>query len=166
MKRLLIALFTFVMMALVIVLPIVAAAEAPVIEPPPALTPEPALVAEVSRSEASPAVITAAAVEPPDPGEPFTWKYLATIAGAAAFTLIVVEFLKVPLDKVWKIPTRVFAYFIALLGLLVGTAFTDGLTADSALLCVVNAFLAATTAYGAYELTFHKLEDKLSELEI
>ena len=42
-------------------------------------------------------------------GEPLTWTYLATIAGAAAFTLLVVQFLKAPLDKVWKIPTRVFA---------------------------------------------------------
>ena len=40
-------------------------------------------------------------------GEPLTWTYLATIAGAAAFTLLVVQFLKAPLDKVWKIPTRV-----------------------------------------------------------
>ena len=94
------------------------------------------------------------------PAEPFTWQYLASIAGAAAFTLLVVQFLKAPLDKIWKIPTRVFAYIIALLTMLVATAFTTGLDIQTALLAVVNAFIAALTAYGAYEFTFAKLDNK------
>ena len=91
-------------------------------------------------------------------GEPLTWTYLATIAGAAAFTLLVVQFLKAPLDKVWKIPTRVFAYVVALGVMMVATAFTTGLTVDNALLVGVNALLAALSAYGAYEVTFGKIE--------
>ncbi|MGI6184210.1 MAG: hypothetical protein ACOYIH_08890, partial [Candidatus Fimadaptatus sp.] len=75
----------------------------------------------------------------------------------AAFTLLVVQFLKAPLDKIWKIPTRVFAYVVALGVMLVATAFTSGLTADNVLLVASNAFIAATSAYGAYELTFAKL---------
>lgn len=90
-------------------------------------------------------------------GEPMTWAYLATIAGAAAFTLLIVQFFKAPLDKVWKIPTRVFAYIIALAIMLIATAFTTGLTANNALLVAANAFLAAMSAYGAYEITFAKL---------
>lgn len=90
-------------------------------------------------------------------GEPLTWTYLATIAGAAAFTLLIVQFFKAPLDKVWKIPTRVFAYVISLAIMLVATAFTTGLTIDNALLVAANAFLAAMSAYGAYEVTFAKL---------
>ena len=93
------------------------------------------------------------------PAEPFTWQDLASIAGAAAFTLLVVQFLKAPLDKIWKIPTRVFAYIIALLTMLVATAFTTGLDIQTALLAVVNAFIAALTAYGAYEVTFAKLDN-------
>lgn len=93
------------------------------------------------------------------PAEPFTWQYLASIAGAAAFTLLVVQFLKAPLDKIWKISTRVFAYIIALLTMLVATAFTTGLDIQTALLAVVNAFIAALTAYGAYEVTFAKLDN-------
>mgnify|MGYP000047720753 FL=1 len=93
------------------------------------------------------------------PAEPFAWQYLASIAGAAAFTLLVVQFLKAPLDKIWKIPTRVFAYIIALLTMLVATAFTTGLDIQTALLAVVNAFIAALTAYGAYEVTFAKLDN-------
>ncbi len=90
-------------------------------------------------------------------GEPFTWAYLATIAGAAAFTLIFVQFFKVPLDRVWKIPTRVFAYIVALVVMLVATAFTTGLDIQTALLAAVNAIIAALTAYGAYEVTFSKI---------
>ena len=41
------------------------------------------------------------------PTEPFTWEYLATIAGATAATLLIVQQLKLPLDKLWKIPTRI-----------------------------------------------------------
>lgn len=90
----------------------------------------------------------------PVPGEPLTWEYLATIAGATAATLLIVQFLKVPLDRVWKIPTRAFVYFIALMLLLAGTYFTTGLTVNTALLTAVNAVIVALTAYGSYEVTF------------
>lgn len=88
--------------------------------------------------------------------DPFTWEYLVTVAGASAFTLLVVQFLKLPLDKVWKIPTRLLAYTIALIVMLVATIFTTGLTWQNALLACCNAFIAALTAMGAYEMTFAK----------
>lgn len=95
----------------------------------------------------------------PDPTQgPWTWAYLATIAGAAAATLLIVQFLKVPLDKVWKIPTRVFVYVVALAILAAGTAFTVGLTLENAPLCALNAFIVAVEAYGAYELTFARID--------
>ena len=109
--------------------------------------------------DAADATTDITASEAGTPAEPFTWQYLASIAGAAAFTLLVVQFLKAPLDKIWKIPTRVFAYIIALLTMLVATAFTTGLDIQTALLAVVNAFIAALTAYGAYEVTFAKLDN-------
>lgn len=90
--------------------------------------------------------------------EPFSWQYLATVGGAAAFTLLVVQFLKAPLDKVWKIPTRFLVYVIALVTMLAATALTTGLNIDSVLLAAVNAVLAATSAYGMYEVSFAKLE--------
>ena len=89
--------------------------------------------------------------------EPLTWAYLATVGGAAAFTLFVVQFIKAPLDKVWKIPTRFLVYVIALVTLLAATALTTGLNIDSVLLAVFNAVVAATSAYGLYEVTFAKL---------
>lgn len=107
-----------------------------------------------------PAVTTAGAVmteiSDVSAGDPFTWTYLATITGTATLTLLIVQFIKAPLDKMWKIPTRVLAYVIALAVMLVSTAFTVGLTIDSALLTAANAFLAAMAAYGEYEVTFGK----------
>ena len=93
-------------------------------------------------------------------GEPFTWSYLATIAGAAVFTLLVVQFIKAPLDKAWKIPTRFLAYIISLGTMLVATALTTGLSLDNGLLAAVNALLAAVSAYGMYEVTFAKIVKK------
>lgn len=98
--------------------------------------------------------------------EPFTWAYLSTIAGAAAFTLLVVQFIKAPLDKVWKLPTRFVAYVIALAVLLVATAFTSGLNVETVLLSLCNALLAALSAYGMYELTFAKADKPPEDISI
>lgn len=91
---------------------------------------------------------------------PFEWEYLASIAGAAAATLLIVQFAKVPLDKVWKIPTRLLVYFLCLAIMLVATHFTGGLTLQTAVLAALNAFISALTAYGAYEVTFAKMDRK------
>lgn len=119
--------------------------------------------AVVNEGPAEDAVVTTivyADPEPVTPGEPLTWAYLATIAGAAAATLLIVQFLKVPLDSFCHIPTRLFVYIVCLILMLLGTAFTIGLTAENALLTAVNAFVAALTAYGGYEITFKKLDAK------
>lgn len=94
------------------------------------------------------------------PTEPVTWEQLATIGGAAMATLLIVQLLKLPLDKVWKIPTRIIVFVIAFIVLLLATYFTQGLTWNTALLTVINAVIVALTAMGAYELTFAKLEKK------
>ena len=94
------------------------------------------------------------------PTEPFTWEYLATIAGATLATLLIVQLLKLPLDRVWKIPTRIVVYFIALIILLFATMFTTSLTVQSGILTAVNAVIVALAAMGAYEVTFRKLEGK------
>ena len=61
--------------------------------------------------------------------------------------------------KVWKIPTRLFVYLIALIIMVVATAYTSGLTVNTFLLCVLNAFIVALAAYGSYELTFAKIDE-------
>lgn len=93
------------------------------------------------------------------PTEPVTWQQLATIAGAAMATMLIVQLLKLPLDKVWKIPTRIIVFLIAAVIMLMATYFTTGLTWSSAALTILNAVIAALTAMGGYELTFRKLEE-------
>ena len=90
------------------------------------------------------------------PAEPFTWQYIATIAGATAATLRIVQLLKLPLDKIWKIPTRVWVYIIALALMLAATTFTSGLDLQTGLLTAVNAVIVALAAMGAYEMTFNR----------
>lgn len=119
-----------------------------------------AIVNDGPAEDAEATVTTYAEPEPVTPGEPLTWAYLATIAGAAAATLLIVQFLKVPLDSFCHIPTRLFVYIVCLILMLLGTAFTIGLTVNNALLTAVNAFVAALTAYGGYEITFKKMDAK------
>ena len=97
------------------------------------------------------------------PTEPFTWQQLATIAGATAAVLLIVQLLKLPIDKVWKIPTRIVVYVISLIILLLATLFTDGLTVQTGLLTAVNACIVALAAMGAYEMTFRKLDEKKAQ---
>ena len=94
-----------------------------------------------------------------------TWEQLATIAGAATATLLIVQLLKLPLDKVWKIPTRIIVFLIAAIVMLLATYFTQGLSWNTALLTILNAVIAALTAMGAYELTFKKIEDHQKKKE-
>lgn len=94
------------------------------------------------------------------PTQPVTWAQLATIGGAAMATMLIVQLLKLPLDKVWKIPTRIIVFVIAAIVLSLATYFTQGLTWNTALLTVINAVIVALTAMGGYEMTFAKLEKK------
>lgn len=89
-----------------------------------------------------------------------TWASLGTMAGAVAFVTVVVQYIKAPLDKVWKIPTRAVVYALSLGVLLAAQGFTGGLTGESAALCVVNAVVVALASMGAYEATFKKAEGK------
>ena len=103
---------------------------------------------------------TAVVAEEPLPVDPFDWTQLATIAGATLATLLIVQLLKLPLDKVWKIPTRIVVYVIALIIMTAATYFTSGLTWSSFALVAVNAVIVALAAMGSYELTFAKYDAK------
>ena len=104
--------------------------------------------------------VAASVVESELPTNPFSWEQLATISGAALATMLIVQLLKLPLDRVWKIPTRIIVFLIAAVVMLLATYFTKGLSADTAILTILNAVIAALTAMGGYELTFAKIEHK------
>ena len=99
------------------------------------------------------------------PTNPVSWDQLATIGGAAMATMLIVQLLKLPLDKVWKIPTRIIVFVIAFVVLILATYFTQGLSWNTALLTIINAVIVALTAMGGYELTFAKLEKKKANAE-
>ena len=89
----------------------------------------------------------------------YTWQILGTTAGATAAVLLIVQFVKAPLDKVWKIPTRLLVYILSALIVIGARFFGAGeVNWDTALLLVVNAFVVAMAAMGSYEVTFAKLE--------
>lgn len=91
-------------------------------------------------------------------GSLYTWGYLGTAAGAMAATLVVVQLIKTPLDRVWKIPTRVVVYCVALIIMLLAMVFTAGWTWEGAALTAINAAMVALATMGAYEMTFKKAE--------
>ena len=99
------------------------------------------------------------------PTQPVSWAQLATIGGAAMATMLIVQLLKLPLDKVWKIPTRIIVFVISFIVLILATYFTQGLDWNTALLTVINAVIVALTAMGGYELTFRKLEQRKLDSE-
>ena len=84
----------------------------------------------------------------------YDWESLGTMAGATAATLMIVQLIKAPLDKVWKLPTRLVTYVAALVILLAAQGFTKGFDAQGIALAAVNAVMVALSAYGSYELTF------------
>ena len=102
-------------------------------------------------------------VQPAVPAAGYDWTALASVAGATAFTLLVVQFIKAPLDKIWHIPTRVVVYVIAFATLLIAQVFTVGFTVDGLALTAVNAVIAGSAAMGAYELTFAKSDKPSNE---
>jgi len=98
------------------------------------------------------------------PTDPFTWVQLATISGATLAVLLIVQVLKLPIDKIWKIPTRIVVYVFSLIVLLLATYFTTGLTVSDGILAAFNALIVTLAAMGAYELTFRKYDDNKKEI--
>jgi uncharacterized membrane protein len=95
-----------------------------------------------------------------EPTEPFDWSQLLTIPGAIAATLLIVQYCKMPLDKVWKIPTRLLVLIIALGLMTLAKYATAGVTLMDWPLLLVNAFTVALSAMGAYEVFMGKKEAK------
>jgi len=97
--------------------------------------------------------------EPASEQNMISWEGLATMGGAIAATLFIVQFLKVPLGKVFKIPTRVLVYIIAAALMIAANIITGkAKSAPDIFLVLLNAIPVALSAMGAYELTFVKVD--------
>jgi hypothetical protein len=100
----------------------------------------------------------------------FTWEYLGSLAGAVAVVLLIIQFTKVPIDRVilrifgqsFRLPTRLLVFLLALVILITAAYFLGTLTMETAVISIFNAVLVAWTAMGAYETTFSKIEKKSS----
>ena len=79
-----------------------------------------------------------------------TWGDLVTYGGAVMAVLILTEFTK-DLPGIRKIPTRIWAYLIALFLLIPAAVFTsDTVYAEDILLCLINGALVAMAAVGSF----------------
>ena len=81
-----------------------------------------------------------------------TLAFLGTFAGAVAFTLLIVQYFKPLLPK---LNTQLFAFLVALVIMVGVTAAKVGSISDYGL-AVINAVLVASSAMGAYQVTFAK----------
>lgn len=115
-----------------------------------------------SIGEAEVAEVAAEIIASEIPVEPVSWDQLATVGGTALITMLIVQYTKMPLDKIWKIPTRIIVFLISFITMLLATYFTKGLDLNNALLTIFNALIAALAAMGGYEMTFAKVEKKNS----
>lgn len=80
----------------------------------------------------------------------FTWGDLVTYGGAVMAVLIITEFTK-DLPFIRRIPTRLWAYLVALVLLVLAAVFTaDELKAEDILLCLINGVIVAMAAVGSY----------------
>jgi hypothetical protein len=82
--------------------------------------------------------------------EMMSWTNLGTLTGATAAVLLIVQYTK---SLFPKIPTRWLALGLAVLILEVTTALVGG-PPEAYGLAVLNAVLVASSAMGAYEVTF------------
>jgi hypothetical protein len=83
-----------------------------------------------------------------------TWTNLGTLAGASAAVLLIVQYVKPLLPK---LDTRLLALGLALVILEVATFISGGAPQDYGL-AVLNAVLVATSAMGAYQVTFAPID--------
>lgn len=93
------------------------------------------------------------------PADFFSWAGIGTMAGAVAAVLIIVQYIKAPLDKVWKIPTRVVVYVIAFMLLMAADVVSGNVSWERVGLVILNSFIVSTSAMGTYEMTFKKAEN-------
>lgn len=80
-----------------------------------------------------------------------TWDYLATFAGALAFVILVTQFTKGS-PFISKIPTQLWSWVVAMVGLYPAYFFTNQLTVHMAVLIPFNAIIVAFAANGGFEV--------------
>lgn len=86
----------------------------------------------------------------------FTWEQLATYGGATVATMLFVQFTK-ELPGIKAIPTRLWAYIVAAVLMVLATVFTVPITPSVIVLTLINAAVVAMASCGEYD-TLHSLK--------
>ena len=86
----------------------------------------------------------------------FTWEQLATYGGSTVATMLFVQFTK-ELPGIKALPTRLWAFIVAAVLMILATVFTSEVTPAAILITVVNAVIVAMAAVGGYDIT-HKVK--------
>ena len=85
----------------------------------------------------------------------FTWEQLATYGGATVATMLFVQFTK-ELPGIKALPTRLWAFIVAAVLMILATVFTSEVTPAVILITIVNAVIVAMASCGEYD-TLHNL---------
>ena len=94
----------------------------------------------------------------------YTWEILGTTAGAAAATLLIVQYIKEPLARLLRVNTRLLVLAVSAAILFAAWALGDYERAWSDVpLIVINAFYVALMAMGAYDTALKKENTTESE---
>ncbi len=90
----------------------------------------------------------------------YNWDYLSSFTGIVACVTLIIQFTKVSLDKVWKIPTRFVVWVLSYILLVLVSWFTTGITINKLIMSALNAIVVTLASMGAYEATFRKVDQK------
>lgn len=82
-----------------------------------------------------------------------TLAYLGTIVGMTATVLLIVQYTK-PMKWIKKIDTRVYVLILSVVLSVIVNVFVNNDDLLSYFLCLVNAFIVATSAMGSYQISF------------
>ena len=89
------------------------------------------------------------------------WTLLATFTGAVALTVFIVQLLKLPMDKVWKIPTRFLVFFVCFAIMLAAQYFIgNSMSLSIIVMTLFNAVLGTLAAMALYEVVIALPEEK------
>lgn len=80
----------------------------------------------------------------------FTWEQLATYGGATVATMLFVQFTK-ELPGIKALPTRLWAFIVAAVLMILATLFTQEVTPGVILLTIINAVIVAMASCGEYD---------------
>lgn len=92
-------------------------------------------------------------------GQFLTWEMLGTYSGTLGMVLILTQLTK-GLPGIWRVPTQLYSYLIALIVMTVTAIFGGRTAASDFVLLIFNAAVVALSANGGYDAMVRVIEGK------